>query len=738
LSKDHELELLIRRYWESAGTDAEIGDEVLDLALGHPPTSPTLLSRAVAAACHAEPGAYAEQVETKLSRPWERTREVLRLVDALGDPTLDVDKALFDHLADGWVDDEALSEVDIESLGQARLGAQSRPHAARALLDALGWDKLTAGDTTTIRTVLDGLERETELFRAHVLLVTPDGAGLPMGINVFPSDKAGVDTPDDVNLEMNKQAHTVLGPFASAEAGLKWSLEWPLSYVGDSVGLGLQLAALVTYRSLRPDASLAGTGAVSDDGHVRAVAGVEAKLVAARDAGFQRVLLPRENKAEGDASGVGDELQLIYVDHIKDIGRRLQEVPGANEMSFDGRVRQARAALPRFGLSLNMEKQQKQSRQLVVSDAAGSAIIELWETGTVAPSGKPGSTKERAQELINEVFVGEKPVAREGHKFTLADEWRQRQLREALEAAGAQERAVTGASEFFCYQLQRKASKAQLMMWTSGKGYLTGNAPAFDEIFETLATAQDGLANIQTAPKPASRGPAGASSRDELLTEGPWIGTDESGKGDYFGPLVCSAVYADEQVADALRELGVQDSKNLTDKRVHALAPQVRQLVGKGRFEVTTINPPKYNELYAEFKAEHKTLNSLLAWGHTRSIEDLLKAGLKPRYAIVDQFADASYIQQRLLAATRESGLQIFQFPKAESDMAVAAASILARAEFLQWLARTSTELGMTLPKGASPQVIEVAKQIAAKGGRGALAVVAKLHFKTTATVLAA
>jgi ribonuclease HIII len=167
------------------------------------------------------------------------------------------------------------------------------------------------------------------------------------------------------------------------------------------------------------------------------------------------------------------------------------------------------------------------------------------------------------------------------------------------------------------------------------------------------------------------------------------------------------------------------------------MAPQVRDVVGKGRYKVTPLNPPRYNQLYREFKAEGKNLNSLLAWGHTRSIEDLLGNGLRPRYAIVDQFADARYITQRLMTEARQSGLEVFQFPKAEADFAVAAASILAREAFLDWLTRTSAKLGITLPKGASQQVEEAAKQIAATGGREALSQVAKLHFKTTEKVLA-
>ncbi len=332
--------------------------------------------------------------------------------------------------------------------------------------------------------------------------------------------------------------------------------------------------------------------------------------------------------------------------------------------------------------------------------------------------------------------LGRPAEEREPHPFTLAEPRRQQRLREALEREDAQEREAKGNGELFRYVLRRKSSKAMITVWTTGKGRVTGSAPAHDEVLALVGKAQGGLANVEAVPKLKSRGPAGGSDPAALPKEGPWIGTDESGKGDYFGPLVTAAVFADTDVAEQLRAAGVKDSKKLSDKRVRALAPIVRETVGNGRYKVTPINPQRYNNLFAQFKAEGKNLNSLLAWAHTRSIEDLLKAGLRPRYAIVDQFADARYIEKRLMAEARDSGLTVFQFPKAEVDLAVAAASILAREAFLDWLDRTSLTVGVTLPKGASPQVVDVAKGIAATGGPKALADVAKLHFRTTEKVL--
>lgn len=733
---EHRLERAIQTYWEHAGQELQEAQAILDTALAEPPAAPTALAHTLQVVLRAEAPGYQPQIEELLEHPMQRTRTLLALIDVLGDEQTDAEVAIFEHLAE-WVPEEQLSGVDPHSAQQARLGAASRPHGAHALLDAFGFERLPEPLADELRRNLDALEHEAEAHQARVLLVTPSrDAGLVLGVNVLDGEVSGVTAMDDVDLTMEKQAKTVLTPFTAGRTGVKWSLQWPLSYAGGSIGLALQLAALVSFNGQRPDPLLAATGAVSSDGHVEYVEGVAAKLQAARDAGMRRVLLPRANDSEAQDAGVDGELQLLYVEHIEDIPARLQEVDVVNERSFDGRVRQARATLPLHGLSLKEEKSTQNSRQLIVTDASGRAILNVFSgaKGKLTASGPPGPTRDRAQQLIDGLLLAAPQEKREPHTFMLADEYRQTQLQAALERDGAEGHEATGTGEQWRYALRRGASDAQVTLWSSGKGRLTGTAPAYDEILGLLALAQKGLANINVKPK--TQGPKGGSSPAELPSEGPWIGTDESGKGDYFGPLVSAAVYADEHIAQQLEELGVQDSKKLTDKRVHALAPMVRETVGKGRFKVTPLNPPRYNKLYDEFKAEGKNLNSLLAWGHTRSIEDLLAGGCRPRYAIVDQFADARYIEAKLLAETREAGLQIFQFPKAEANIAVAAASILAREAFLRWLARTSAELGVALPKGASPQVVQAAKQIAQSGGREALAAVAKLHFKTTEQVL--
>lgn len=201
------------------------------------------------------------------------------------------------------------------------------------------------------------------------------------------------------------------------------------------------------------------------------------------------------------------------------------------------------------------------------------------------------------------------------------------------------------------------------------------------------------------------------------------IGVDESGKGDYFGPLVIAACYVGPE---HLAELdGVKDSKKLTDKDALRLSDQIRRTCPHS---IVAIGPTKYNELYAKMR----NLNRLLSWGHAQAIQNV--AEQQPcDLAISDQFGDPGYI--RTLLKQKGVELKLEAMVRAESDLAVAAASILARAEFLRRLKRLGEEFGMELPKGAT-NVIDPAKRFVAKHGEGALGNVAKLHFKTTDKVL--
>lgn len=179
----------------------------------------------------------------------------------------------------------------------------------------------------------------------------------------------------------------------------------------------------------------------------------------------------------------------------------------------------------------------------------------------------------------------------------------------------------------------------------------------------------------------------------------PCIGADESGKGDYFGPLVSAAVFSDTDCAERLTAIGVQDCKHLSDERVRGLAPQVRATVGRRGYRLTRLTPERYNTLFVRFSAQGRNLSHMLAWAHARSIEDQLLMGARPTDIVLAQIADVHHIEHRLLQQTRASGAEVLQFPGAESEVTVAAALIPVREAFVEWLAWTSARLGPSCPR---------------------------------------
>lgn len=218
------------------------------------------------------------------------------------------------------------------------------------------------------------------------------------------------------------------------------------------------------------------------------------------------------------------------------------------------------------------------------------------------------------------------------------------------------------------------------------------------------------------------------SKKQDCLLDVPYphIGIDESGKGDFFGPLIIAGAYLDEAGAKKLQEAGVCDSKKLTDKKILELEAEIKNIAV---FDVITINPKKYNELYSSFR----NLNRLLAWGHSSVLENLLKK-TDAKVAISDKFASSENV---ILSALKEKGktIKLIQQTKAEADTAVAAASVLARAEFVKRISFISSQYEINLPKGASDTVLNQAKKFSERYGREELKNVAKIHFKTYESV---
>lgn len=210
----------------------------------------------------------------------------------------------------------------------------------------------------------------------------------------------------------------------------------------------------------------------------------------------------------------------------------------------------------------------------------------------------------------------------------------------------------------------------------------------------------------------------------------PRIGVDESGKGDFFGPLVVAGVFLNREAIDALRGSGVRDSKTVTsDNKIFELAKLIRKTPGCV-VELVSIGPKAYNDLYVKMG----NVNKMLAWGHARVIENTLaaveKRGERCDRAVADQFGNKRLIENALM--DRGRAIKLVQRHKAESDLAVAAASIMAREEFVKRLAALGKEYEVAMPKGAGPQVDEAGREFLKKHGLAKLGEVAKLHFRTT------
>ncbi|MBM3848027.1 MAG: ribonuclease HIII, partial [Verrucomicrobia bacterium] len=264
--------------------------------------------------------------------------------------------------------------------------------------------------------------------------------------------------------------------------------------------------------------------------------------------------------------------------------------------------------------------------------------------------------------------------------------------------------------------------KVNLVFYESGKLVVQGKGTQeFVEFVlepEILKAAQIGY---ETVLKP------------EMLL--PRFGVDESGKGDFFGPMCVAGVYLNASIVPIWTKAGVRDSKSVgSDKGIAQLAELIQETPGCV-WTVVPIGNEAYNRLYRTMKS----VNSILAWGHARVIENLMlqkhRMNPPPVRAISDQFAATQQVvANAMMSLGRE--LELVQRHKAESDLAVAAASILARNEFVTRLARLSKDCGISLPKGASSAVEAAAKEYVARHGAEALGKVAKLHFRTSARVL--
>lgn len=283
-------------------------------------------------------------------------------------------------------------------------------------------------------------------------------------------------------------------------------------------------------------------------------------------------------------------------------------------------------------------------------------------------------------------------------------------LKDLLENQGF----IFSEKPYTVYAAANKSKKVNVSVYTSGKLLIQGKGTKefIEFVLEPLVFKKIEIGYQDIVQKPTEQ-------KDGYKEK---IGCDESGKGDYFGPLVVAAAYLKSENLQKIRDLGVQDSKKITDKKISSIYPKLIKFVD---YETLILMPEKYNELFAKMK----NLNRILAWSHATAIENLYKK-VNCKNILLDKFAK-EYLVQNLIDS-KLPGIKITQRTKAESDPAVAAASIIARQYYLTRLKQLGEEYGVTLPKGAGRQVDEAGSVILKNHPPEILAKVAKTHFKNT------
>ncbi|MEZ5415278.1 MAG: ribonuclease HIII [Opitutaceae bacterium] len=318
--------------------------------------------------------------------------------------------------------------------------------------------------------------------------------------------------------------------------------------------------------------------------------------------------------------------------------------------------------------------------------------------------------------MAKRAAAGEDPAPKKINSYTIKlDEAQLQKLRAHCEARGWA--PMTVAYTHFAFKAE--AAKVNISAYTSGKVVIAGKGT--EEFVQNTLEPE-----ITGSPK---------LGYDEVLHPD-WFethaGLDESGKGDFFGPVVAATVIADKAAIDAWREAGAQDSKKMAESKIIELDRLIRNT--KGAVVKTCLcSMPKYNELMARPRAN---LNGLLAWQHATALMQALAE--KPvAWGLLDQFSEQPLVQREL----KRKGVANFELrmrTKAEEDPVVAAASVVARAEYVRQMHTLSKQFGDKLQKGAGPLVKEQANQIIAKFGARALGNFAKLHFRTAYEVVSA
>ena len=680
---------------------------------------------------------------------------------AVLDPQVDLETLLLDRLSH-WPTLETEIECSFSDTSKARLHeARTNGDSGQKLktffevylahLREQGQHETVINIETIVRQALEGF-RHLCNWQANVLFVS-GGQGQVYGIkaSILANGDGRIESFNNVGDEMETAARRALGYIHQLHPQTrKWDFRWEIArddipFDGRSVGLGLTLILLAGVENLDIDPYTAFTGSVDDQGNVKRIEYLKEKLQAAQKLGIRRVFIPQENVEDCEAV---NGLEITAVASVLEAKQKLQNRSYQQESTnlerlAQNKIQQLETELKQKNIRKVSQKSQTGSCiRVEFSDGRDTAILLVHHAQQIkpVPQGKDTPLKRIVEAECDKVFgprvaqaITGQPGKPETRKYKVWENQLQHKLEQHLINRGDSVRE----EEKNCHYRIRITKGGQTVFvrqFTNGTLTVAGSPPLLDEVDDDVRSVAN-ISDSQEIPQP-KKNQQTQLTQIEGIGEA-WIGTDEAGKGDYFGPLVGAAVFVDELIASQLREKGVRDSKALSDKRNRELAAEIHRICGK-RAQVVAILPERYNTLYADFQREGKNLNWLLAWAHTRALENILVEYPQEQITVVvDKFGDEHLVQGKLLSQARKTKLNLVQVPKAETNIAVAAASILARAHFLQSLARMSDQYGIEFPKGSSdPRIIQIGKQIAARQGEDGLRKVAKWHFATTRKIL--
>jgi ribonuclease HIII len=620
------------------------------------------------------------------------------------------------------------------------------------LLEDIGLD---IANQESVKGCLEAIKAREGIGVVKTLLVRSDGQlALTLSLQIQVQSGSGqvhqlVQSREDFRTVFNRVRVALIGQgFLRESDNILYTLELTEpEYLGTSLGLAAAVGMYGAARRMVIDPYTSFTGDVNFDRgrwRVRGVSGLPQKLKAARLGGVRRVFLPTENMNEVD-EGQKDDFQIIPVGDLIETFLKLQvsTQPLLGDSLQVRKINALRAHCQAQGWDLSPPRQIQNGLQFQVAPLLVPKIsITIFDTGTHLPKQDDHPDYHELLKTIQRMEDSRISLRKIEQRLNIQNPSLRSMIRESLEQLQPTEQRQEPYCEY-AFKFVREKELLVVKQYQKGTLQIQGTAgDLYKEVLycivpiyklhypnarlsiETLLQTKKSN-GVPSAPIPTSPPPV-----QEIPF--PHIGTDESGKGDYFGPMVVAAILIDGQTKAKLEVLGVKDSKLLSDKRCRELAAKIREIC-RGKYEEVEIPPERYNELYESFKKEGKNLNHLLAWGHARAIESLLKRH-PCSHAVADQFGDEHYILSRLMEKGKR--IQLIQMPKGERDIAVASASILTRDIFLARLERLSQEYQIELPKGASEAVVIAAKQVIEKRGKEDLRKLAKLHHKTTQKIV--